>query len=1536
MTQTISHARQPRTRKVLMISCASAALATAALFPQAARAQAFQGSIASSTGSVTRSTPTSTTETLTIGTNTATINWTPTNQQQGGGPINFLPSGNTATFTSAQGITDYTVLNRIVPDSGQAIALNGHVISTLQGTNTTGGNVWFYAPGGIVIGANAVFDVGGLLLSTNDVTNFSTSGNGFNASFSGPSGSTSSIQIQSGAQINALQQGSYVAMVAPRIEQGGTVRVNGSAAYAAGEQLSLTMNQGLFDIQVDVGTSDSNGIVHTGETSGPANVSASDNHKIYMVAVPKNQALTMLLGGTVGFGGATSATVKNGQIFLSSGWGLHDSDGSGFYYTATPGLNASIDIGPGNYTSDVTAYGQGTLQALADTGNVTFGGNVFFETWSGAAPLSASLAATNEHTLSVAGNVTLESVIPNDIGSVSINASSDGLVSIGGNAALFSSGPGTSGGDSSLLADGGTISIGGLANLNAAGSGGAQISSDGAAADGQGGSVSVSALNNGAITAGSMNLNALGGGQPNTGTGAGGNGIGGSVLLDSESGGSITVNGSLTASASGVGGNSTSGQGGSGQGGWTDVEIDGGSLSVGGNSLFLASGIGGAGGTQGGSGDGGSTTFDVFGGSATFSGPTTINVASTGGNASNGIGGSAGLNEESFADVEVSDGGSLTAGNLTMVANAVGGNGLTAGAAQAGETSLTADSFDSDLPTTASLGQVTLTANATSGTGAPSQESSSNGGFVGVFASSAALTATGLSVQANGTNSGGIVDLFADDSGTGQTGTLQFGTTNVTANGGDFGGSIIVGTFGGAVDLGDANLQANGGFGGQISLLAGCAECGGFGDAESGVHDAALPSGGGIAASDLTLNTTGNIFVELSGGDVSVSGTLNGNAGQMISLIDAETGGVIRAHEIDLTAVTIDDSADIIADIINFTTPSSMTLGNLTATDSISLTAGDELTTGDLTSGNIDLHGNDISFGNVTGDTFNFHADGSVTGGNIAVTTRTGGEAQGAILLGNITAGPNVPTGTDFSVGFASATSITVGDVSGAGHVGFATPGDLTTGNLTAGDLVMLLVSGDIQTGSITTSSSGRVYIADSSMFLTGGGSTGEGDNNNNFDANTVLALDPVPTGGSITIAGPVTTGRIQAAAGGNLAVDDVTAGSDVTLGAGGLATFNGTVSSPTITVTSGDIDIAEGASLGVSGVTNLLTLNAISHGLPIVLGDDGSSDGGASGQYHLNEDGEIRATSVVINAQGAVDGFSPDVQVGDANIEGSATSGGGITNVTVNTGGSVFVNGQVDFANAGATDTLTINAGHVIEVNTDSGGIEMTDSAGALSGVLTLKADNIWVASRSILDQLETDVNFAGRDTALATNSGTANQDGFVRAGTVTATVADSLLVQNSGTADLFAGIDTGAGGLSVTNTGTVPATLIVFGRQTTGTGTVITNQDFLGTVALTGTGGFTDDSSVNGCVIGGTCGEAPTTPGIDMASILGPLDETNSPSDEDKKKKDKGDESDDGSGNDPSLRLINTTPINNAPPIDEPVTSGGDVVVGGNVQPN
>lgn len=320
-------------RNALLVSCASAAIAASLLLPSRASAQAvpgaFQGSIQSSTGSYTRATS-GANETITIGSPTATLNWTPYDGATGTGPIDFLPSGHVATFINDPSLTsDYTVLNKIVPvDPTRPIQFDGTVLSKLtDGTNTvTGGHVWFYSPGGILLGSTAIFDVGSLLLTTADLPNgFVADSTSFSAFFSAPS-STSAIQILGGAQINAADN--YVALVAPKIEQGGTIDVNGSAAYVAGEQLTMSFNQGLFDVSVDVGTDDANGIIHTGTTTGTGNLDAGDNHSIYIVAVPKNHAISMLLqGGSVGFSDAVGATVKNGQIILSAGYGV-TTDGS--------------------------------------------------------------------------------------------------------------------------------------------------------------------------------------------------------------------------------------------------------------------------------------------------------------------------------------------------------------------------------------------------------------------------------------------------------------------------------------------------------------------------------------------------------------------------------------------------------------------------------------------------------------------------------------------------------------------------------------------------------------------------------------------------------------------------------------------------------------------------------------------------------------------------------------------------------------------------------------------------------------------------------------------------------------------------------------------------------------------------------------------------------------------------------------------------------------------------------------------------------
>jgi len=257
------------------------------------------------------------------------VDWTLVDQS-GAGAISFLPGGNTLAFS---GSDDFTVLNRILPtDATRGIRFDGNGTSRIfdAAIAREGGDVWFYSPGGIIVGGNARFDVGSLVLTTNAIdTSGGLFGLGGEIRFRGgvASGAITIEPFLTGSpgtdQINAnkfLGGDSYVALVAPRVVQGGTVSVNGSAAYVGAEQADLTINNGLFDISIGVGTTDANGVVHSGTTTGPASTSAADGQAIYMVAVPKNAALTMLVGGNIGYQAATTAGIVNGNVVLSAGY----------------------------------------------------------------------------------------------------------------------------------------------------------------------------------------------------------------------------------------------------------------------------------------------------------------------------------------------------------------------------------------------------------------------------------------------------------------------------------------------------------------------------------------------------------------------------------------------------------------------------------------------------------------------------------------------------------------------------------------------------------------------------------------------------------------------------------------------------------------------------------------------------------------------------------------------------------------------------------------------------------------------------------------------------------------------------------------------------------------------------------------------------------------------------------------------------------------------------------------------------------------
>lgn len=324
--------------------------------------KAFQGSYTVRSGDAFVSQGSSPdTDVISLNSSEAIIDWAP-DDTGGTGAIDFLPQNSTVEF---RGFSDFTVLNRILPVNGSGMSvsriveLNGTVQS--QVGSGTGGKVWFYAPGGIVAGPGAVFNVGSLVLTSNDIdTTGGLYGSNGEIRFRGPSNVLSSVELKPGAQINALTSGSYVALVAPRVVQGGTVRVDGAAAYVGAEAADITIRaNGLFDISISAGTTDANGVVHTGSTERPDSTASTAAQKVFMVAVPKNNALTMLLSGNVGYEAAASAVQSDSGVILSAGSDV--TSGAIGPRNVTGTGEASISIGGGTWQPDVAAQASGNI-----------------------------------------------------------------------------------------------------------------------------------------------------------------------------------------------------------------------------------------------------------------------------------------------------------------------------------------------------------------------------------------------------------------------------------------------------------------------------------------------------------------------------------------------------------------------------------------------------------------------------------------------------------------------------------------------------------------------------------------------------------------------------------------------------------------------------------------------------------------------------------------------------------------------------------------------------------------------------------------------------------------------------------------------------------------------------------------------------------------------------------------------------------------------------------------------------------------------
>ncbi|MFN3864987.1 MAG: hypothetical protein ACK4RT_11980, partial [Erythrobacter sp.] len=941
-----------RNRSRLMLGCGSAALALAlALAPQGAKAQGIDatGSVVFGSAEISNISPS---ETLVEAfTPTVVVDWTP-NEDGSGNALDFIRTGALARFESPS-LANFALLNRILPaTNGNVAVIDGSVISRVFDVNSgglvPGGFVAFYSPTGILIGNNATFDVGSLMLTTLNVSNTdfqSFSEFGGVLPMAAAPGSTARIQINPGAQISALAENAFFAVVAADVAMRGTARINGSHAYVAGEVVNLSFSNGLFSISVPVGTSASGTVMELdGDIGGPSSNGVGDNHMIYALAAAQADPISMIFSGYLGFDPAVSAGVVNGEIILSANYNVSGrtvdggsiSDGIGAVFdanSATSTVRADIAVEDARViSSSMLAIGTHRTQVFVNDTDGEITGNLLV-----VGRESAEVTASNDYQLNITGDVLVSAqdygVVSSSLmsldainatgGTASIDAFDNGNINIGGNVLVAADAfagandlnfiAGTAQGGQALLGStGGTLNIDGNATVSARGVGTSLIGIR-TGATVRGGLAQFFAVQGGQVTlGGSLDLDASATGAkgsliaPSTRSDA----YGGNAFLNVfNGGGSITIGGDVSATASAFGGSSNDkdNAGSLGDAGVAIANIDGpGGITIGGRLSLDAVGIGGtntAG--AGGIGLGGRASSRSTEGTISIGTDFNANAVGQGGNGQtggDGLGGIAGANAITGA-ITIGGNGLANAEGIGGNANfGFGGNGALG---RGGNAFFQADGTLSETALLSIGNDATVIAAGTGGNGGAADGSATpagrgGDGYGGQFT---------VTNQADpGFNSGAFL-LAGGDNGTlsvgGQAYALASGygglggnsvSTGIGGRGGD--------AYGGLAQAGLALLGQDGSLGQGTASFTGLlveaqayAARGGFsiGDFPTGDGGNAL---GGNAIVTLEAGTMEADLVELDAGGFGGEGANGGRGTGGIAAVSGSLGGSLTANRL--------------------------------------------------------------------------------------------------------------------------------------------------------------------------------------------------------------------------------------------------------------------------------------------------------------------------------------------------------------------------------------------------------------------------------------------------------------------------------------------------------------------------------------------------------------------------------------------------------------------------------------------------------------
>jgi hypothetical protein len=752
-------------------------------------------------------------DTVTVNTKQSVVSWAM------GAGTEYLAQGNELVFRgNPNNVGNYTVLNRIAPsDPSQPVAFNGLVQSyfdTGYGQPSIGGNVWFYSPSGIVAGATSRFDVGSLVLTANniDITG-GLFGDGTNSEagtirFRGATDSRAAVTIMPGAQLNAASN--YVAIVAPRVNQGGAITVaQGSAALVAAEAADVTIPVagGLFDIGVTIGSnvaaSGDTTLTHTGSTTVQDLGGSNQARRVYVMAAPKNTAITMLVSGTLGYDAASQAVASNGTIVLVAGQQasvISDQPNFGSGPISTTTIRGATFRGDTLSVSEHTFIDATTSSSLVRGGRLLTNGNGTTVTAANGFSFGVegtsifavgptAITARNGGTINFGQDVTAGSDLGggSQTGETITVTADNGTINAGGNLILRSTrrggdanddaGSGTGGIVTVDVKNGGALNVATLLSVESLGFGGE--SSYGMGGDGFGGAASLLASAGGQVQANTIQVysNGQGGRGAINGTGKGGNGTGGAATL-AANGGIVTAVDSIEVRADGGGGQGNGDFGGIGRGGTATVQAVNASQIDAQNSIgALASGFGGDagyGGGGGGAGLGGTASLALGANSAVETSFVQL-IADGNGSFSNDFDSPGGSGTGGLITVSV-DGSRLRFDGFTASARGLGqdsgavGTGGTINFTNTNSSSVTGLGGNFQLDVTGTAGDAFGSAQLQNGTG----------GTITFVNTASTFTLSEGSLFATADGLGGRSDSFAPITGRG--GTINFTINTVDPN----------------------------------------------------------------------------------------------------------------------------------------------------------------------------------------------------------------------------------------------------------------------------------------------------------------------------------------------------------------------------------------------------------------------------------------------------------------------------------------------------------------------------------------------------------------------------------------------------------------------------------------------------------------------------------------------------------------------------------------------------------------------------------